>query len=294
MITSTSNQKVKELIRLREKSKVREEEGIFLVEGPRMVQEIPPRRIACLYVSESYEKKNGEQLSAAREAGTGVEILSDDVFARVSDTRTPQGILAAVHMMQYGFPDILGVKKTAAHTHVQRSFTQEPFTRNAASGEGGTGRARLPLVLVLDNLQDPGNMGTVFRSAEAAGASGILMSRDCVDVYNPKVIRSTMGAIFRLPFYRADDLRGAVGDLKAAGLRVYAAHLEGRRTYDGEDYRRGCAFLIGNEGNGLRPEIAECADCRIRIPMEGSTESLNAAVAASILMFEAARQRRGK
>ena len=273
MITSTSNQKVKELIRLREKSKVREEEGIFLVEGPRMVQEIPPRRIACLYVSESYEKKNGEQLSAAREAGTGVEILSDDVFARVSDTRTPQGILAAVHMMQYGFPDILGVKKTAAHTHVQRSFTQEPFARNAASGEGGTGRARLPLVLVLDNLQDPGNMGTVFRSAEAAGASGILMSRDCVDVYNPKVIRSTMGAIFRLPFYRADDLRGAVGDLKAAGLRVYAAHLE---------------------GNGLRPEIAECADCRIRIPMEGSTESLNAAVAASILMFEAARQRRGK
>ena len=83
-------------------------------------------------------------------------------------------------------------------------------------------------------------------------------------------------------------------ELKDGGLRVYAAHLEGRRTYDGEDYRRGCAFLIGNEGNGLRQEVAECADCRIRIPMEGCTESLNAAVAASILLFEAARQRRGK
>lgn len=294
MITSTSNQKVKELIRLREKSRVREEEGIFLVEGPRMVREIPPQRISCLYVSESYGEKNREQIAAVRETGVSTEVLSDDVFARVSDTRTPQGVLAAVHMMEYSFSDILGVKKTAAHTHVQRSFMQEPFGQNFSSKEGGTGRARLPLVLVLDNLQDPGNMGTVFRSAEAAGASGILMSGDCVDVYNPKVIRSTMGAIFRLPFYRADDLRGAVGDLKAAGLRVYAAHLEGRRTYDGEDYRRGCAFLIGNEGNGLRPEIAECADCRIRIPMEGGTESLNAAVAASILMFEAARQRRGK
>ena len=103
-----------------------------------------------------------------------------------------------------------------------------------------------------------------------------------------------MGAIFRLPFFRADDLPEAVKELKAGGMRIYAAHLEGRRTYDGEDYRRSCAFLIGNEGNGLRPEVAECADCRIRIPMEGATESLNAAVAASVLIFEAARQRRGK
>lgn len=293
MITSTSNQKVKQLIRLREKSREREEEGIFLVEGPRMVQEIPSERIACLYVSESYGKKNGEQIAGVKDAGISLEILSDDVFARVSGTKTPQGVLAVVHMMKCSFSDIMGVRKTAAHTRVQRSFVQDPFTPGTLLKEG-VGRARLPLVLVLDNLQDPGNMGTVFRSAEAAGASGILMSGDCVDVYNPKVIRSTMGAIFRLPFYRTDDLRGAIEELKAGGLRVYAAHLEGRRTYDGEDYRRGCAFLIGNEGNGLRPEIAECADCRIRIPMEGSTESLNAAVAASILLFEAARQRRGK
>lgn len=294
MITSTSNQKVKELIRLREKSKVRDEEGIFLVEGPRMVEEIPAEWIDCLYISESYEKRCPEQIAAATAAGVSTEILSDEVFARVSDTKTPQGILAAVHMIRYSFADILGVKKTPAHTHVQRSFMQESFEQKFSIKDGGSGRAKLPLVLVLDNLQDPGNMGTVFRSAEAAGASGILMSRDCVDVYNPKVIRSTMGAIFRLPFFRTDDLPAAVRDLKAGGLRVYAAHLEGRRTYDGEDYRRGCAFLIGNEGNGLRPEIAECADCRIRIPMEGSTESLNAAVAASILLFEAARQRRGK
>ena len=294
MITSTSNQKVKELIRLKEKSRIREEEKLFLAEGPRMAEEIPMEWIDCLYVSESYEKKCGEQTAAYKKAGVRTETLSDEVFARVSDTKTPQGVLAAVHMPEYSFADILGVKKAAAHTHVQRAFMQDPFEGHIAARDGAAGRARLPLVLVLDNLQDPGNMGTVFRSAEAAGASGILMSKDCVDVYNPKVIRSTMGAIFRLPFYRAEDLPGAVMELKDGGLRVYAAHLEGRRTYDGEDYRRGCAFLIGNEGNGLRQEVAECADCRIRIPMEGCTESLNAAVAASILLFEAARQRRGK
>lgn len=294
MITSTSNQKVKELIRLKEKSRIREEEKLFLAEGPRMAEEIPLEWIDCLYVSESYEKKCGEQTAAYKKAGVRTETLSDEVFARVSDTKTPQGVLAAVHMPEYSFADILGVKKAAAHTHVQRAFMQDPFEGHFAARDGAAGRARLPLVLVLDNLQDPGNMGTVFRSAEAAGASGILMSKDCVDVYNPKVIRSTMGAIFRLPFYRAEDLPGAVMELKDGGLRVYAAHLEGRRTYDGEDYRRGCAFLIGNEGNGLRQEVAECADCRIRIPMEGCTESLNAAVAASILLFEAARQRRGK
>lgn len=294
MITSTSNQKVKELIRLKEKSRIREEEKLFLAEGPRMAEEIPMEWIDCLYVSESYEKKCGEQTAAYKKAGVRTETLSDEVFARVSDTKTPQGVLAAVHMPEYSFADILGVKKAAAHTHVQRAFMQDPFEGHFAARDGAAGRARLPLVLVLDNLQDPGNMGTVFRSAEAAGASGILMSKDCVDVYNPKVIRSTMGAIFRLPFYRAEDLPGAVMELKDGGLRVYAAHLEGRRTYDGEDYRRGCAFLIGNEGNGLRQEVAECADCRIRIPMEGCTESLNAAVAASILLFEAARQRRGK
>ena len=294
MITSTSNQKVKELIRLKEKSRIREEEKLFLAEGPRMAEEIPMEWIDCLYVSESYEKKCGEQTAAYKKAGVRTETLSDEVFARVSDTKTPQGVLAAVHMPEYSFADILGVKKAAAHTHVQRAFMQDPFEGHFAARDGAAGRARLPLVLVLDNLQDPGNMGTVFRSAEAAGASGILMSKDCVDVYNPKVIRSTMGAIFRLPFYRVEDLPGVVMELKDGGLRVYAAHLEGRRTYDGEDYRRGCAFLIGNEGNGLRQEVAECADCRIRIPMEGCTESLNAAVAASILLFEAARQRRGK
>lgn len=289
MITSTSNAQIKELLRLQKKNRAREEAGVFIVEGTRMAAEIPPDRIVKLYVSESYAAK--EKAAAVNVShGTGKtlygsllnaghtfqeEVLADSVFARVSDTKTPQGVMAVVKRQEYTMADILRVnsdeRKNISDVH------QTP-------GE--------PHVLVLDNLQDPGNLGTIFRTAEAAGATGLLLSRDCVDIYNPKVIRSTMGAVFRLPFLYTDDLPGAIGELKAAGIRVYAAHLEGENAYDKEDYRGGCAFLIGNEGNGLRDETVRCADCLIRIPMQGQTESLNAAVAAAVLMFEVGRQRR--
>ncbi len=265
MITSTSNAQVKELSRLKKKSRARDQEGVFLVEGPRMAEELFGDadwrgRIKKVYLSEGYVQKAGAKLSGL-DAVCRVEILSDAVFSHVSDTKTPQGILAIVRRREHCMEEILG-------------------------------RGRSPHVMILDNLQDPGNMGTIFRTAEAAGATGILLSRDCVDVYNPKVIRSTMGAVFRVPFLYVEDLPLAVSSLKEKGLRVYAAHLEGERFYDEADYRGGTAFLIGNEGNGLREEAARCADCRIKIPMEGRAESLNAAVAAALLMYETCRQRR--
>ncbi len=269
MITSTGNAQVRELVKLMKKSRERDRQNVFLVEGPRMTGELLDDRewqkqIQKVYFSESFTKKSGNLTEAfVRQCRT--EILSDSVFEYVSDTKTPQGILAVVERRTYSRDDIL----------------------RDLSGQG-----RAPFVIVLDNLQDPGNMGTVFRTAEAAGATGIMMSSDCVDIYNPKVVRSTMGALFRVPYCRTDDLSGAVKDLKNAGIRVYAAHLEGKNDYDREDYRGGTAFLIGNEGNGLKEETAACADCRIRIPMEGKAESLNAAVAAAVLMYEAGRQRR--
>ena len=266
MITSTANAQVKELIRLMKKSRAREEAGVFIVEGPRMAGELTgdpawKERIDRIYLSESYAGKHKEDAEELVKTYR-MEILADHVFTHVSDTKSPQGILAVVRRKEYGLRDITG-------------------------GEPGN-----PLVVVLDNLQDPGNLGTIFRTGEAAGATGILLSRDCVDIYNPKVIRSTMGAVFRLPFLYVDDLPGAVCELKQEGIRVFAAHLDGRNAYDQEDYSGGTAFLIGNEGNGLRGEVAECADCRVRIPMQGRAESLNAAVAAAVLMFEAGRQRR--
>lgn len=269
MITSTSNQRIKELSQIQKKSKVRSREGVFVAEGIRMVRETPYDRLVSLYFSESFEKKYGREVLDAISGGDAkireqirkkTEILSDPVFSYVSDTKTPQGVLAVVRQMEY---------------------TLEQMTEGV-----------VPHLMILDNLQDPGNLGTIFRTAEAAGVTGIVMSRDCVDIYNPKTIRSTMGALYRMPFVYVEDLRETILSLKEKKIRSYAAHLDGKNTYDKEDYRKGTAFLIGNEGNGLRKEIAECADSWIRIPMCGQVESLNAAVAATVLMFEVSRQRR--
>ena len=141
------------------------------------------------------------------------------------------------------------------------------------------------------HLQDPGNMGTIIRTAEGAGATGVIISSDSVDIYNPKVIRSTMGSVFRVPIYVSNDLKKDIDRIRGKDITVYAAHLNGRQFYD-NDYTKGSAFLIGNEGNGLRKETADAADIYVRIPMCGKVESLNAAIASSVLMFEAARQRR--
>lgn len=278
MITSTSNAQIKELAKLQKKSRLRDERRIFLVEGPRMVEEIPKERIERLYISESFERKNPAYI---RELGVPAEVLSDTVFSYVSDTKNPQGILAVVKRLEYTMEDVLG--KSASKCE-EKSGEKEKNPENH--------QIRVPHVIVLDNLQDPGNLGTIFRTAEAAGATGILLSSDSVDVYNPKVIRSTMGAVFRMPFFYVKDLPAAVKSLSSQGIRTYAAHLNGKNAYDEEDYTKGCAFLIGNEGNGLRDEVSECADCLIRIPMCGKAESLNAAVAAAVLMFEAGRRRR--
>lgn len=266
MITSTANAQVKELVKLMKKRRARDDAHMFLIEGPRMVGELTDdpgwrRKIEKIYLSESYAERNEEERNKL-ELTAPVEILSDPVFDHVSGTKTPQGILAVVRRRSYNMSDILGGDPAYAH------------------------------VLVLDNLQDPGNLGTIFRTAEAAGVTGIILSRDCVDLYNPKVVRSTMGAVLRMPFLYVEDLVGTISELKTEGIKIYAAHLKGKYAYDQEDYRAGCAFLIGNEGNGLRDEVADCADHYVIIPMKGKAESLNAAVAAAVLMFEVSRQRR--
>ena len=230
------------------------------MEGPKMFAEIPADHLERVYVSERYlaGAKKGQNILPA---DIRYETLKDSVMDYVSDTKTPQGILAIVKMAEYGFSDLLG-KDGAAH------------------------------LLILENLQDPGNLGTIMRSGEGAGVTGILMSKETVDIYNPKVVRSTMGAVFRVPFLYTEDLSGAVKKLREKGVRVYAAHLRGKAAYDRVNYQTSTAFMIGNESSGLTDETAALADEYIRIPMLGQVESLNAAAAASILVFEAARQRR--
>ena len=142
-----------------------------------------------------------------------------------------------------------------------------------------------------ETIQDPGNLGTIMRTAEGAGVAGVIMSSDTVDIYNPKTVRSTMGSIFRVPFVYCDDLTASVEELKASGVECYAAHLKGEKSCFEYDYARPTAFFIGNEGNGLSDKMAAMADTYIRIPMEGKLESLNAGISAAILTYEAKRQR---
>lgn len=257
MIDSTSNRQIKNLIQLQTRAKARREQGVFVIEGIKMYSETPRSRIVQIYVSESfYNRKEHRALLEDVQA----QIVSDRVFSAISDTMTPQGILGVVRQKEYGLQEMLDV--------------------------------RAPLLLLLENIQDPGNLGTIFRTAEAAGVTGILMSRGTADIYNPKTIRSTMGAVYRMPFLIADDLAETLLELKKYKIRLYAAHLRrDAHVYTQEDYRQGCAFMIGNEGNGLTERLADLADVSVRIPMCGQAESLNAAVAAAVLMFEAKRQR---
>ena len=257
MITSTSNPRIKNLVLLGKKANARKEQGVFLAEGRKMTEEAPKEWIRELYVSESYllEKENAKRLR-----GMEYEVLSDHVMKAAADTQTPQGILAVVSMPRWDFS----------------GFTEK---------NGGS-------YLFLEDIQDPGNLGTMLRSGEAAGITAVIASGGTVDLYNPKTIRSTMGSIYRVPFFVAEDFKKTLINVKERGIKLYAAHLKGDRLYDEPDYRQKCGFLIGNEGKGLTEETVGLADEYIKIPMEGNVESLNAAIAASILMYEVNRQKR--
>ena len=257
MITSTANQQIKNLIQLQKKNKLRQEQGIFIIEGIKMYREAPADQIVKTYVSESfYEKHQNEDIWK----GESLEIVADRVFEAASDTKTPQGVLSLVKRFMYTMDDIIQENKA--------------------------------LIMILENIQDPGNLGTMFRTGEGAGISGIIMNRTTVDVFNPKTIRSTMGSIFRVPFFVTENLQDILMQLKSRKIKLYSAHLQGSVSYEEPDYKEPTGFLIGNEGNGLSDEIARMADTYIHIPMAGKVESLNAAIAATLLMYEAARQRR--
>ena len=261
MITSTSNAQVKQVAALTKKAKYRKETGLFVVEGGKMFSELPKERIHAVYATEKFlaDSAHREMMKGVRK----VETVSEDVLKAMSDTQTPQGILALVKQYEYRVEDIL---KSPGPAHI----------------------------MILETIQDPGNLGTILRAGEGAGVTGIIMNNGTADIYNPKVIRSTMGSIYRVPFVYVDDLRATLNLLKKQNIHLYAAHLAGKNSYDEEDYHGGTGFLIGNEASGLEEETAAMADTLIRIPMLGQVESLNAAVASAILMYETARQRRKK
>lgn len=263
MISSTSNSQIKNLIQLQTKASARKKQKLFVVEGIKIFLEIPAERIKQVYISEEvlsdkeFIKKIKDKISETGKKYEDICItVSSNVFKSVSDTVTPQGIIALVDMVNN---DMSVIK----------------------SGENNQ------TVVVLDSLRDPGNMGTIIRTAEGAGISAILMNKECVDIYNPKVTRSTMGSIFRVPVIISEDLKKDIEILKSKGFKIFAGHLNGTDYDKHPDFIGNVGIIIGNEANGISDEIADMADKLIRIPMSGKVESLNAAVAAAILMYEA-------
>lgn len=260
-ITSSRNPVIREVRSLKNR-KDREEKGLFFIEGARIVEEALASGAALSYVIMAESFVHGpDGLAASRKIGAaGVKcyIVPDSLFDALGDTKTPQGILAVSEIKAPGLPD--------------------------AGFEKG-------LFVVLDGVRDPGNMGTIIRTADAAGFTGVIATAGCVDVYNPKVLRSTMGSIFHIPVFFQDDIAGTIRLLKSKGVRIVASHLSGGCSIYEADMTMPSALVIGSEAEGISRETAAAADVFVRIPMPGSAESLNASVAAGVMMYEAVRQR---
>jgi len=256
MISSLSNPKVKEIQKLQNSQRYRQQSGKFVAEGWRLIKEIPANQIERIYIREPQMGKLLSLLDPNRD--WEIEQVSDTVMKAISKETTSQGILATVHMRPH-------MEMISLH--------------------------HKPLIIALENVQDPGNLGTILRTADAAGVDLVVLSKGTVDLYNPKVVKATMGAIFRLRIIKDMDLKTYIRELKENGICIYAAHLEGTKNHYEGHYVEGTCFLMGNEGEGLSQELSSLATEFIKIPMRSEAESLNVAVATSVLVYEAIRQR---
>lgn len=258
MIDSSQNKTIKLINSLKAK-KDRDKLGLFVAEGLRFVEEIPRDYQIMLYaVSESF---SGEFDLEVFEKRATVYIVADRLFKEISDTTNPQGILAVIS---------------------QKKNSVEQVIDNA--GENG-------FFIIAEELNDPGNLGTIVRTADACGCDGVFLSKGSVDIYNPKVLRSTMGSVFHLPVISDVDIEECIQKLKENGIIIYAAHLKGQKYPYSFNFVKGCSFILGNEARGLSDEVAKLADEYVKIPMPGKAESLNASIAAGVLMYEVVRQR---
>lgn len=249
-IHSRDNRIFKECQKLSQK-KYRDREGIYLIEGFNLMQEVPPDML--LYAV----ARRGTQVQLPE--GTDVYIMDEQLFDRIAQTETSQGILAAVRKREYTPEDL------REHTSENSNF------------------------VVLDRLQDPGNIGTIIRTAEGAGYAAVIALKGTADIFSPKTIRAAAGSVFRIPIIHVEDNRELAGLAASLGKKLVVTSPDTDKTYYDEDLSAGIALVIGNEGGGVCQELMDMAHVRVRIPMEGSLESLNASVAAGILMYEAMR-----
>lgn len=244
--------------------KARSETGLFLVEGPQAVREalrFAADRVVEIFSTDGAMDRNADVIQLARRAGVPVEHATKQVIEAIADTVTPQGIVAAMRIASPSLRDTL-----------------------AAVPEPGGAR----LVAVLHEVRDPGNLGTIIRVADAAGADVVVLTGDSVDPFGPKVVRSTTGSLFHLPVVIGHDLAHAVRQLSDAGLEVLAADVGGEELSDAATLPSRVAWLFGNEARGLDERSVLLADRSVRLPIFGRAESLNLATAASILLYQSA------
>lgn len=251
-IESKNNNLFKEIKKLKEK-KHRIKSNKYLIEGLRFVEEAIKSKVSIdsIIFTESFKEKNPDLFLKTNENIKLIQ-MNEALLKQLCSTENPQGIVGVINMQN----------------------------KELKSGE---------LVVLVDKVQDPGNMGTIIRTAHAAGAAGIVMTKGTVDIYNDKTLRSTMGSIFYIPIVEDDSL-DFVKSLKKEGYKLVVSSLQGKNNFFEENLQGKVMIAVGNEGNGVSDEVYDIADIKVKIPMPGEAESLNVAVATSIMIYEKIRQ----
>ena len=245
---------LKEIQSLKQK-KYRDAAGLFFIEGEKFIEEIPKNwEIAYLVCSESWWRENPGFICRG-----SLQPIKDSLFAQISDTKTPQGILAVCRKKIHNPAELLKKEKA--------------------------------LIILAEEMNDPGNLGTIIRTAHASGADGVFLSGGSVDVYNPKVLRASAGSFFHIPVIQDIKLPEIIPQLKKNNIKIIAANMESNIYPYDIDFTESTALLIGNEARGLSNESLDLTDCKVKIPMPGGAESLNVSVACAVLLYEAVRQR---
>lgn len=255
-IQSKDNLLIKDIRKLKEK-KHRIASNMFLVEGFRFTEEALDSDFEVVYIfisDRGQSKYEGSSMESKLQKNTKVYTLSDSLFKSICDTDNPQGIIAVV-------------KNKPVDIKYDYGF-----------------------YVLADKIQDPGNMGTIIRTAHAAGALGVIITKGTVDIYNEKTLRSTMGSIFKIPVIEDKDL-SLIQKLRNDGFKLVTSSLDTDKNFYDIDLKDKVIISIGNEGNGISAEVYDISDFRIKIPMPGGAESLNVAIAASIMMYEVVRQK---
>ncbi len=259
LITAKDNEKIKLFQKLNTSKKARNEHDMFTIEGLRIIVDAINENLElyCVFVSESAVEKYSEALNLIEDKHLGSKLffISDELSLKLSDTINPQGIYAIC-------------KKLDKKINADKILVNGKY-------------------IILNNLQDPGNIGTIIRTADSVGINGIFLTDDCCDIYNPKLVRSTMGSLFRLDFFNECDIHEIMDMLKNKAITTFAAVVDSDAVSVTEcDFSGGCAVIIGNEGNGLPSDITKLCDKKLTIKMQGNINSLNAAMATGIIMWE--------